>query len=219
MWKSCRIRDRSHRTGGAGGRPPLQWHVPARTQYQVVVRPGVPMGWTGDDQRIPPHVADARRAKSVIFARWALPAAGGPSRRCGQTRTGRICLPDWTVPKRNIVQLLAREENSYGRFYGGGETLRTPRTRRRANLSSVAREGVAQPGATTALDIRGDDGTARTGYLVSARTRMVDSCLETWSVSRTLDSPCAGWRHRLRVGDFADAGINPDCRLRVLVYG
>ena len=195
-----------------------------RTQYQVVVRPGVPMAdgrVTTNEFRRTWRTPDS--AKSVNFASAGryLPAGGRRAVAVKTVNVTNLFCQIRTVPKRNIVQLLAREENSYGRFYGGGGDSEDTEELAGEPISRPLRvKGRLNQEATTALDIRGDDGKAENGvYLVSARdedggqvawklvcvtdvglsVREAGGTVYVWATSLTRGTPIAG--------------------LRVLVYG
>ena len=195
-----------------------------RTQYQVVVRPGVPMAdgrVTTNEFRRTWQTPDCE--KSVEFASVGryLPAGGRRAVAIKTVNVTNLCCQIRTVPTRNIVQLLAREENCYGRFYGGGGDSEDAEELAGESISRSLRvKGVLNREATTALDIRADDGSVENGvYLVSAcdenggRAAWKLVCVTDVGLSvREANGTVYVWATSLTRG-------TPIARLRVLVYG
>ena len=145
-----------------------------RTAYRLVVKKGCPLTdgrftvqefvrtWTTGD-----------RTKRISFASDGryLPSAGSRAVALKTCNVTNLLCQIRMVPVRNLVQLLAREEDRYGRYYGGGGDS--------SDTEELAAEPVSRPlrvrtkvneDAVTSLPIRDDDGRAANGvYLVSAR--------------------------------------------------
>ncbi len=143
-----------------------------RTTYTLTVRPGLPMKggtltrefrrtWTTPDS-----------APTVSFASEGryLPAGGRRAVALKTVNITNLLCQIRSVPARNAVQLLAREEGRYSSFYGGGgdsddtvELAAAPMTKNLRVKTRLNEE------ATTLLDVRDDDGQARNGiYLLNA---------------------------------------------------
>lgn len=143
-----------------------------KTTYQVVVKPGLPMA----DGRV--TVREFRRTfttgdypSSISFAETGryLPPAGKQALVVKTMNISRLKVLTHTVPTRNIVQILAREERCYGSYYGGGgdsddtAELAGEPTERTINLPKRVNEEVATP-----IPVRDEDGSAAKGvYLLS----------------------------------------------------
>ena len=195
-----------------------------RTQYQVVVRPGVPMAdgrVTTNEFRRTWRTPD--REKTVEFASSGryLPAGGRRAVAIKTMNVTNLFCQIRAVPTRNIVQLLAREENCYDRFYGGGGDAEDACELAGEPVSRPLRvRGALNTEATTALDVRGEDGQVENGvYLVSARDK--DEGRAAWKLVCVTDIGLsvreAGgtvyvWATSLTCG-------TPIADLRILVYG
>ena len=197
-----------------------------RTDYRLVVKKGCPMA----DGRVTTQEfvrtwKTGDRSKRLSFAAEGryLPSAG-PRAIALKTRnvTNLLCQVRM-VPVRNIVQLLAREEDRYGRYYGGGGD------------SSDAGELAAEPNARplrvktklneevqTTLPVRDDDGHAANGvYLVSAQDADDDEARALWRLVCVTDIGLSIREAKGTVYVWATSltkGV-PVKDLRVLVYG
>ena len=143
-----------------------------RTTYQVVVRAGLPMAdgrttvnefrrtWTTGDR--PPSVA-------FVSAGRYLPAGGRRAVAVKMVNVTNLVYALRSVPARNIVQLLAREEDCYDRYYGGGGDARDAAELAGDPVSRTIRLAARlNEEQTTALDVRGEDGAVANGvYLLS----------------------------------------------------
>ena len=191
-----------------------------RTTYRVTVKAGIPMGGgrvTKDACRRTFTTGD--RPASVAFAARGryLPPAGRRAIAIDTVNVTNLTCEILPVPSANIVQMLAREEDRYGRFYGGGGDTRDTRDiagkaiEKKFRLPSRLNETV-----TTPLDIRDDDGVSANGvYLVSARdgdndssydaqyrlvcltdiglsVRETEGCVYVWATSLTQGTPIDG---------------------------
>lgn len=141
-------------------------------EYRVEVRQGLPMRSgratatkfvrTFNTGSLPPSV---RFASSGRY----LPSVG---RRMVQVKTanvGKLKVRTYEVPERNVVQLLAREERRYNRYYGGGgdsedtRELAGKECERVIALPERRNEEVVTP-----IQVQGENGMAEKGvYLVS----------------------------------------------------
>ena len=191
-----------------------------RTTYHVTVKAGLPMA----DGRVTKRefrrtFTTEDRPASVAFAARGryLPPAG---RRAIAIETVNVQDLECTirsVPRANIVQLLAREEDRYGRFYGGGgDTKDTVEIAGTAQVKNFHLPKRLNEKITTPLDIRDEDGVSANGvYLVSARDKKNDSeweakyrlvcltdiglsvretkgCVYVWATSLTKGKPIPG---------------------------
>ena len=143
-----------------------------QTTYQVVVKPGLPMA----DGRV--TVREFRRTfktgdcpPSISFAETGryLPPAGKQALVVKATNVSTLKVQTRSVPTRNIVQILAREERCYDSYYGGGgdsddtAELADEPTTRTIKLPKRVNEEVAMP-----VSVRAEDGSAAKGvYLLS----------------------------------------------------
>ena len=197
-----------------------------RTSYRLTLRAGCPMAdgratvsefrraWTTGD-----------RAKDIAFASEGryLPSAGLRAVSLRTMNVTNLFCQIRTVPSRNIVQLLAREENRYNRYYGGGGDS--------SDTEELAAEPVSRPlrvrvrlneECVTTLPIRDDDGRAANGvYLVSARDGDRDAGPTVWRLIcvtdiglsvREANGTVYVWATSLTTG-------RPVPDLRVMVYG
>lgn len=147
-----------------------------RTTYQIVVRAGCPMA----DGRV--TKSDFRRtwtqqdySQSVEFAAAGryLPAGG---RRAVAVRTMNVTNLQYqihAVPLHNVVQLLAREEDCYRRYYGyggGGDSMDTAELADEPVSCPIRVEPRLNETCTTLLDVRNGNGEIANGiYLLSVR--------------------------------------------------
>ena len=168
-----------------------------RTKYQLVVKAGLPMA----DGRVTKSefrraFTTADRPASVEFASRGryLPPAG---RRAIAIETVNVQDLECTirsVPRANIVQLLAREEDKYRRYYGGGgDSEETQDIAGEAQTKTFKLPKRLNEKITTPLDIRDEDGVSANGvYLVSARDKECDS----------------SWKTRYRLVCLTDIGLS-----------
>ena len=156
-----------------------------RTTYQVVVRKGLPMHdgrtvaeefrrtWTTGD-----------RSKSIEFAHEGryLPAAGRRLVALKSVNVTNLLCEIRTVPARNVVQLLAREESEYGRYYGGGGDSPDARELAGEPLARPIRvKGRVNEETVSPLAVCDEDGRTANGvYLVSARSEDRPGCGTVW---------------------------------------
>lgn len=146
------------------------------TTYQLTVKSGLPMAdgrkTVGEFRRT---FTTGNRAVSVDFAARGryLPPAGQRAIAVKTMNVTNLQYQIRSVPRGNIVQLLAREEDCYGRFYGGGgdsrdtEEIATKPTTETLRLPIHLNEEV-----TTAIPVRDEDGISANGvYLVSVRDK------------------------------------------------
>ena len=189
-----------------------------RTTYRVTVKAGLPMAdgrVTKEEFRRTFTTGD--RPASVAFAARGryLPPAGRRAIAIDTVNVTNLECRIRPVPRANIVQLLAREEDRYRRYYGsGGDSEDTKDIAgepivKKFHLSPSINEKV-----TTPLDIRDGDGVSANGvYLVSARgaggespeevfrlvcltdiglsVRQTEGCVYVWATSLTQGTPIA----------------------------
>ena len=191
-----------------------------RTTYRVTVKAGIPMGKDRKTSReVRRTFTTGDRPYSVAFSARGryLPQAGRRAISVDTVNVTNLVCEISPVPNANIVQLLAREEDRYGRFYGGGGDTRDTRdiagkaVEKKFRLPSRLNETV-----TTPLDIRDGDGVSANGvYLVAARdgdrdssyeatyrlvcltdiglsVRETEGCVYVWATSLTQGSPIEG---------------------------
>ena len=197
-----------------------------RTSYQLTLRAGCPMA----DGRVTAHEfrrtwTTGDRSKDIAFAAEGryLPSTGLRAVALKTVNVTNLFCQIRTVPARNIVQLLAREENRYNRYYGGGGDT--------SDTEELAAEPVSRPlrvrarlneECLTTLPIRDDDGRAANGvYLVSARDGDQNAGSAVWRLVcvtdiglsvREVNGTVYVWATSLTTG-------RPVADLRVMVYG
>lgn len=144
-----------------------------RTTYRLTVRAGLPMAdgsKTVEEFRRTFTTGD--RSQDVEFAARGryLPPAGMRAIAVKTMNVTNLMCQIRSVPRGNVVQLLAREEDCYGRFYGGGGDSRdtveisTEPITRTMRLPVRLNEEVVTP-----IPVRDEDGVSANGvYLVSA---------------------------------------------------
>ena len=190
-----------------------------RTTYRVTVKAGLPMAdgkVTKEEFRRTFKTGD--RPASVAFAARGryLPPAGRRAIAIDTVNVTNLECRIRPVPRANIVQLLAREEDRYRRYYGGGgdseetKDISGEPIVKKFRLSPRINEKI-----TTPLEIRDMDGVSANGvYLVSAKdagdsssdeiyrlvcltdiglsVRQTEGCVYVWATSLTQGKPIAG---------------------------
>ncbi len=148
-------------------------------EYRVVVKAGLPMKSgrstvtefvrTFNTGPLPPSV---RFANSGRY----LPSVGRRAISVKTANVGKLKLCTYEVPERNVVQLLAREEGQYNRYYGGGgdsgdtRELAGKECERVIDLPERRNEEIVTP-----IQVRGENGKAEKGvYLVRVAGESVD---------------------------------------------
>ena len=168
-----------------------------RTKYQLVVKAGLPMA----DGRVTKRefrraFTTADRPASVEFASRGryLPPAGRRAIAIETVNVQELECTIRSVPRANIVQLLAREEDKYRRYYGGGgDSEETKDIAGEAQVKTFKLPKRLNEKITTPLDIRDEDGVSANGvYLVSARDKECDS----------------SWKTRYRLVCLTDIGLS-----------
>ena len=205
----------------------LQGDFKPRTTYQIVVRAGLPMTdgrTTANEFRRTWTTGDRSPTLAFASAGRYLPAGGRRAVAVKTMNVTNLACEVRAVPTRNIVQLLAREEDCYDRFYGRGGDSRDAAELAGDPVSRTIRLAARlNEEQTTALDVRDGEGTAANGvYLLSVRdaaderewkgiwklvcvtdiglsVREANGVVYVWATSLTRGVPVAG--------------------LRVLVYG
>lgn len=142
------------------------------TEYRVVVKAGLPMksGRSTATEFVRtfntgPLPTTVRFANSGRY----LPSVGRRAVQVKTTNAGKLKVRTYEVPERNLVQLLAREEQRYNRYYGGGGDSEDTRElagkgcERVIALPERRNEEVVTP-----IQVQGENGKAEKGvYLVS----------------------------------------------------
>ena len=198
-----------------------------RTTYQVVVRPGLPMAdgrATTNEFRRTWTTGDRPRSVAFASAGRYLPAGG---RRAVVVKTMNVTNLSYTVrsvPTRNIVQLLAREEDCYRSFYGGGGDSKDAAELAGAPVARTIRlaERLNEE-QTTALDVRGEGGAVANGvYLLSVHdAKEASDWKKAWKLVCVTDIGLSVREANGAVYVWATSltrGV-PVAGLRVLVYG
>ena len=183
-----------------------------RTKYQVTVKSGLPFA----DGRV--TKSEVRRSfttgdrpPSVDFAARGryLPSSGRRAIVIETVNVTNLECAIRSVPRANIVQLLAREEDRYRRYYGGGgDAEETKDLAGKAVVKKFCLKPRLNEKTTTLLDIREEDGTCANGvYFVSAQdeafrlvcvtdiglsVRKTDGCVYVWATSLTGGKPIPG---------------------------
>ena len=183
-----------------------------RTKYQVTVKSGLPFA----DGRV--TKSEVRRSfttgdrpPSVDFAARGryLPSSGRRAIAIETVNVTNLECAIRSVPRANIVQLLAREEDRYRRYYGGGgDAEETKDLAGKAVVKKFSLKPRLNEKTTTLLDIREEDGTCANGvYFVSAQdeafrlvcvtdiglsVRKTDGCVYVWATSLTGGKPIPG---------------------------
>lgn len=198
-----------------------------RTTYQVVVHAGLPMAdgrvtakefrrtWTTGD-----------RSPSVAFASAGryLPAGGRRAVAVKTVNVTNLVYALRSVPARNIVQLLAREEDCYDRYYGrGGDAQDTAELAGDPVSRTIRLAARLNEEQTTALDVRGDGGAVANGvYLLSVHNKQdEDEWKRNWKLVCVTDIGLSVREANGTVYVWATSltrGV-PVAGLRVLVYG
>lgn len=195
-----------------------------RTTYQVVVRAGVPTAdgdattnefrrtWTTGD-----------RPQSVAFASEGryLPAAGRRAVVVKTMNVTNLATSIRRVPTRNIVQLLAREEERYASFYGGGGDSRaTCELSDEPLVRTIRLAPRLNEAAETALDVR--DGAAANGvFLLRAAAEDAPDWKAAWRLVCVTDIGLSVRQAKGEVAVWATSLTRgtPFAGVRVLVYG
>ena len=183
-----------------------------RTEYHVTVKAGLPFA----DGRKTKHevrrsFVTGDRPPSVEFAARGryLPPAGRRAIAIETVNVTNLVCSISPVPRANIVQLLAREEDRYRRYYGGGgDAEETKDLAGKAVVKKFRLKPRQNEKTTTLLDIRDEDGTCANGvYFVSAQdeafrlvcvtdiglsVRKTDGCVYVWATSLTGGKPIPG---------------------------
>ena len=191
-----------------------------RTTYRVTAKAGLPLA----DGRVTKQVfrrtfTTGDRPPSVAFAARGryLPPAGRRAIAIDTVNVTNLACAIRPVPCANIVQLLAREEDRYRRYYGGGgDSEETRDIAGKAVVKKFRLPKRLNEKITTPLDIRDEDGVSANGvYLVSAcngsddspsdavyrlvcltdiglSVREVEGCVYVWATSLTRGTPIAG---------------------------
>lgn len=195
-----------------------------RTTYQVVVKAGLPMAdgtVTAHEFRRTWRTDDKPQSVSFAAAGRYLPAGGTRSIGIKTVNVTNLFCQIRTVPLRNVIQLLAREEDCYGRYYGGGGDSSDAEELAAEPMSRTLRvKARLNEECTTALDVRDDEGEAANGvYLVSARNE--DEGRTAWKLVCVTDIGLSVREANGYVYVWATSltGGQPIKGLRVLVYG
>lgn len=197
-----------------------------RTEYKVVVKAGLPMAdgrVTTNEFRRTWRTGDRRKDISFVAGGRYLPACGLRAVGVKTMNVTNLLCQIRMVPVRNIVQLLAREEDRYSSYYGGDADS--------SKTEELAGEPVSRPlrvktrlneACTTPLALRDDDGEAANGiYLASARDADGKGGRTAWKLVcvtdiglsvREANGTVYVWATSLTKG-------SPVKDLRVLVYG
>ena len=197
-----------------------------RTTYTLTVRKGLPMegGTLTNDYRRTWTVHDRRPEISFASEGRYLPAGGRRAVAVKTVNVTNFLCQIRSVPVRNAVQLLAREEGCYDGYYsrsGDGrntaELADTPITKTLRVKTRLNEE------VTTLLDVRDDDGQARNGiYLLSAyASEKVSEWYRAWKLVCVTDIGLSVREANGTVYVWATSltGGAPIAGLRVLVYG
>ena len=198
-----------------------------RTTYQVVVREGLPMAdgrTTAKEFRRTWTTGD--RSPSIAFASAGryLPAGGRRAVAVKTMNVTNLVYALRSVPARNIVQLLAREEDCYGRYYGrGGDAQDTAELAGDPVSRTIRLAARLNEEQTTALDVRGEDGAVANGvYLLSVHNKQDENeWKKNWKLVCVTDIGLSVREANGTVYVWATSltrGV-PVAGLRVLVYG
>ncbi|MBO7686743.1 MAG: hypothetical protein J6V72_10175, partial [Kiritimatiellae bacterium] len=183
-----------------------------RTKYQVTVKSGLPFAngrVTKNEVRRSFVTGD--RPPSVDFAARGryLPSSGRRAIAVETVNVTNLVCSISPVPRANIVQLLARLEDRYRRYYGGGgDAEETKDLAGKAVVRKFHLKPRLNEKTTTLLDIRDEDGACANGvYFVSAQdeayrlvcvtdiglsVRKTDGCVYVWATSLTGGKPIPG---------------------------
>ena len=144
-----------------------------RTKYQVIIKAGMPTfhGKLKNEFRRSFTTGDLPQSMDFASSGRYLPSTGRRAIMVNSVNVTNIVCEIRPVPRGNIVQLLAREEDRYRSYYGGGgdsddtKDISGAPVKKEFKIRASENEKVS-----TAIDIRDEEGVSANGvYLVSVR--------------------------------------------------
>ena len=158
-----------------------------RVTYTVTVRAGLPMSdgrVTAKEFRRTWTAPDASPCAKFASGGRYLPASGRRAVAVKTMNVTNLVVGVGVVPDRNITQILAREEDVYRRYYGGGGDSRDAAELAASVTSRVVRVRAKQnEEATTFVDVRNELDVAANGvYLLSVREEGDEDRYAAWKL-------------------------------------